>query len=483
MLATRGRLPPEEALPIISCALDALAYAHEHGVIHRDLKPANIMVDRDGHVLVADFGLARSTTPDATLLTGSHTAMGTPDFMAPEARQGTVEVDQRADLFAVGVMLYQMLTGELPRGRFDPPSRLVSSLDRRLDGVVDKLLQTDRDKRYSTAIEAKATLEPILMRALARRPGASKTHRRAALVAAGVVVLAAVGWLAGKKPHAPALKAPGISAEKSVPKIAASPAATVDVARATKESPFVNSLGMRFVPVPITGGPTHGQRVLFSVWNTRMKDYEVFANEVKIEWRKGRFVGGPTCPTVSASWNNAQRFCQWLTTREHADGRLPTAWRYRLPTDHEWSCAVDLAGEDAALLPEDKAGKISDVFPWGTQWPPPEKAGNYASEELRRYLAAKYPAYSVVLAGYHDGYAETSPAETFPANRFGLYDMGGNVRQWCEDWYNNEKTGRVLRGASWADGQRDDLLSSCRTFRVPTKYHSTIGFRCVLAME
>jgi formylglycine-generating enzyme required for sulfatase activity len=186
---------------------------------------------------------------------------------------------------------------------------------------------------------------------------------------------------------------------------------------------------------------------------------------------------------VIASWNNAQRFCQWLTAREHAAGRLPAAWRYRLPTDHEWSCAVGLAEEDAALPPEDKNGKISDVFPWGTEWPPPERAGNYASEELRRYLPVKYPAYKRVLAGYHDGYAETSPAETFPGNQFGLYDMSGNVRQWCEDWYNHEKKGRVLRGASWADAQRADLLSSSRTYGAPTRYHGTIGFRCVLAIK
>jgi serine/threonine protein kinase len=244
MIAAQGRLPQEEALSIICRVLDALAYAHQHGIIHRDIKPANIMVDREGHVLVADFGLARSSAHNNTLFTGSHVAMGTPDFMPPEARSGTMDVDQRADLFAVGVMLYQMLTGQLPRGRFAPPSKVVPGLDRRLDGVVDKLLQSDRDRRYSTAIEVKAALEPILVRTLARRPGAPKSPRALTLVAAGVIVFAAIGWFAWKKPRAPALGGPAALGKKSLPELTAPPAASVDVARATKEAPFVNSLGM-----------------------------------------------------------------------------------------------------------------------------------------------------------------------------------------------------------------------------------------------
>lgn len=109
LIAAQGRLPPEQALAITTHVLDALAYAHQHGIIHRDIKPANIMLDHEGHVQVAHFGLARSISGDTSLLTGSQVTMGTPDFMAPESRIGTVPVDHRGDLYAVGVMLYQML--------------------------------------------------------------------------------------------------------------------------------------------------------------------------------------------------------------------------------------------------------------------------------------------------------------------------------------------------------------------------------------
>ncbi len=124
MLKTQGPLPPEHALAITAHVCDALAYAHLRGVIHRDIKPVNIMVDRDGQVKVADFGLAKvASDHSAALVTGSHVSMGTMDFMAPEALLGGMTaVDHRAGLCAVGAMLCQMLTGEVPRGRFDLPS-------------------------------------------------------------------------------------------------------------------------------------------------------------------------------------------------------------------------------------------------------------------------------------------------------------------------------------------------------------------------
>ncbi len=169
LVVAQKRLSVEQALTITTHVLDALAYAHEHGIIHRDIKPANIMLDNEGRVLVADFGLARNTLGDSVLLTGTHVAMGTPDFMAPESRLGASHADHRADLYAVGVMLYRMITGKLPHGRFEIPSRVVPGLDKRLDRIVDRTLQTERDARYSSAIALRADLEPILTHTRSRR--------------------------------------------------------------------------------------------------------------------------------------------------------------------------------------------------------------------------------------------------------------------------------------------------------------------------
>ncbi len=162
MLTERGQLPPEEALPIVARVCEALEFAHESGFIHRDIKPANIMIDRRGQVKVADFGLARMATEAGFGLTGSKFVVGTAEFVAPEAFRPGVELDRRADVYAVGVMLYQMLTGTLPRGRFELPSRCVAGLDERIDAIVDRAMQSNRESRYPTAHELRADIHRIL---------------------------------------------------------------------------------------------------------------------------------------------------------------------------------------------------------------------------------------------------------------------------------------------------------------------------------
>jgi len=158
-----GRLPQEDALAITAHVLDALQYAHSHGIVHRDIKPANILLNREGRVKVADFGLAKKlSTDDATpALTKSNMMVGTPDFVAPESLDGKRLPDHRADLYAIGVMLYQLLTGKLPRGQFKSPSELVPTLDPRLDSIVETSLQTDPDDRYSSASEVRTAIDSI----------------------------------------------------------------------------------------------------------------------------------------------------------------------------------------------------------------------------------------------------------------------------------------------------------------------------------
>ena len=146
---------------------------------------------------------------------------------------------------------------------------------------------------------------------------------------------------------------------------------------------------MKFVPVPITGG----QRVLFSVWETRVQDYEVFAKEAKREWPHPGIPQEPTHPAGMVSWDDAQAFCAWLTQRERKAGKLNANEMVRLPSDHEWSCAVGIGErEDAAKIPH----------------------GNYS------WIKG-------VIGGHRDRFVETAPVGSFAANRYGLYDLGGNV--------------------------------------------------------
>jgi serine/threonine protein kinase len=229
LIATEGRLDAQRAVPIIASVCDALAFAHEEGIVHRDIKPSNIMIDKRGRVKVADFGLAKAVNLESTLMTRSNVAMGTPDFVAPEAMIPGIAVDGRADLYAVGVMLYQMLTGTIPRGRFDMPSGLVPKLDKGFDTIIDRAMQTDREKRYSTATEMKREVESVVMLkegsvgtpartaatggTAAKKDKAHKSGRAPVIAAAATILLGTTVWLLMDEPT----EAEGIASASSSP--------------------------------------------------------------------------------------------------------------------------------------------------------------------------------------------------------------------------------------------------------------------------
>jgi len=188
------------------------------------------------------------------------------------------------------------------------------------------------------------------------------------------------------------------------------------------------------------------------------------------------FKNGPDYPVETVSWNNAKEFCAKLNDGLPSEVKGKLA--FRLPSDEEWSLAVGLP-EESGSTPKEKDGKIKDHYPWGEQWPPPRGAGNYADETTGK----KYGKNWDIISGYDDGYAETAPVGSFQPNRHGLYDLGGNVWEWCEDWYDTDQKQRVLRGASWNLGSAHYLLSSLRDLRVPDLRHYRYGFRVVLAGE
>jgi len=156
------RLAPQEALVIIPKICEALQYAHEEGIVHRDIKPGNILIDKKGRVKIADFGLAKLLGKEATGvgLTQSKQVMGTLHYMAPEQMNNPQSVDHRADIYSLGVVFYEMLTGQLPVGRFAPPSQSVQ-LDVRLDEVVLKSLEREPERRYQHASDVKTEVERI----------------------------------------------------------------------------------------------------------------------------------------------------------------------------------------------------------------------------------------------------------------------------------------------------------------------------------
>ncbi len=180
-LLRSSRVAPREALAIVPQICDALQYAHDQGIVHRDIKPENILLDRHGRVKVADFGLAKiaqgragspllaetaggapGITPAAGELTEAGKIMGTPKYMSPEQIEAPGEVDHRADIYALGVVFYQMLTGELPGKPIEPPSHKVR-VDVRLDEVVLRALEKKPELRYQQASVLKTQVETITL--------------------------------------------------------------------------------------------------------------------------------------------------------------------------------------------------------------------------------------------------------------------------------------------------------------------------------
>lgn len=179
-LMGNGELNPEQAFAIVPQICDALQFAHDEGVVHRDIKPENILVDTKGRVKIADFGLAKLATrsPEDFTLTATHQVMGTPRYMAPEQMAGSNAVDHRADIYSLGVVLYEMLTGEVPMGQFAPPSHK-AAVDARLDDIVMRALASEPERRFQQASELRSDVDRISSGAWTPRPAqpAGGPHR------------------------------------------------------------------------------------------------------------------------------------------------------------------------------------------------------------------------------------------------------------------------------------------------------------------
>ncbi len=213
MIHGEGRLAPELVTQLLTQVCEALHYAHEQGVVHRDLKPANLLLTREGRVKIADFGLAKHNDDALLALTKTNVAVGTPDFLAPEAWTPGTPLDGRADLYSLGVTLYQMLTGEVPRGLWKMPS-VRAGVDERFDAIIDRAMQPDREARYQSSAELRRDLEQIRVaphdarRSSKAGPAAKRRKVLMAAAAVFVLILAAILWPQASIPKAsPELRA------------------------------------------------------------------------------------------------------------------------------------------------------------------------------------------------------------------------------------------------------------------------------------
>lgn len=481
MVSEQKRLHSDHAMAITAHVCDALKYAHERGIIHRDIKPANIMVGYDGVVKVADFGLAKMSKAGESGLTRSGMAMGTLHYMAPEALMLGSSVDHRSDIYAVGVMLYFMLTGRLPQGMFELPSMQVPGLDPRFDGIIAKALRDDRDIRYQSTADLRRDLDGILTQPVVKvEPGAQqapaaletqarpqrpagqpyrpaqpqvivRTDKKSALLlwVTLTVMSGAALWLW--------LKNPGTLLQATTDQKPHSMADSARLESASKERPYVNTLGMRFVPVP-------GTKVLMCVHETRRGDYAAFAKEtpdISSGWAHTSFhqhviTSRPDeHPAAHMSWEEAKAFCKWLSLKEGIS--------YRLPTKSEWG---------AAAGPE--------TYAWGSEWPPPRGAGNFSDRSRKE--KAQYFSSAIYFEDLDDGYPTTAPVMSYPANKLGIYDLAGNLTEWCEDLSVNQ-TGHLVSGGNWLCATAGGIQTSNRASFALGERPVGTGFRCVIDLD
>jgi serine/threonine protein kinase/formylglycine-generating enzyme required for sulfatase activity len=395
-----------------------------------------------------------------------------------KARAAEAEVMRKANREKVAALEVQLKPLEAEASRFK--SALAGLKDLGAAGVeASKPLQQQLDavnvKISALHDEIKALNGPTVPEGKPGRnkPGASATPPTPPTATTTNVTAAAELVISANPPTPqplPTNPAAGNSASTNPPTIAAasapSPGETEPSPAPADHGP--NSLGMKFATVG---------NVQFAIYPTTRQQFEAFAKATNLKnnsWQNPWFEQGPDHPVVNITWREADAFCKWLTDKERKTGQLKAGESYRLPSDLEWSKAVGL-GEEKGSTPEERDMGVQNVYPWGTQWPPPAGSGNYAGEETK----GENP-----IQGYNDGYENTSPVGKFKVNAAGLYDMSGNVWQWVADDWNAEKRGKTLRGGSWYNGAIQlSLLSSCRIGSSPDNQNDTYGFRIVRAND
>jgi len=539
-----------ELVALLDKVLAALGYLHERGIYHRDIKPGNLLITASGDPVLIDFGAARQRLSERSL-----TVIESPGYTPFEQMQSRGKVGPWSDLYALGGTLYKAITRETPAKAtdraFDDPvialaqrtelgtrysQRLLESIDRAMRPKLSERPQSAEEwtghlrgspfqaprrtepkqsgkEKLSVERSVPTAIPTELVGAVEEVPRKSIRRGDFIWMWGGVVtiglILAGFAYLLTQNRAVPSYQPAQTPIDTSTD--ASKPAQTaVDIfADTSKTAPFKNTLGMAFVPADTPG-------VLFSVWETRVKDFEAFVQETghdaisgspigapaytvekaadgkSLEWvQKGGSWKDPRFPTqqtgehpvVCVSYLDAEAFCAWMTTRDRAASVIPQTASYRLPTDSEWSRAVG-----------------GSEFPWGENFPPGSEDGNYSGNETMVGILEGFSD-EMVKAGRRDSAARTAPVGMFKENRFGLYDMGGNVFEWCSTWFSADlnnaevkeavpvlkddkggQTYRVLRGASWLSSVRLRLRSSYRDIGLPVSRNERTGFRVVLVV-
>ena len=501
----------------------AMQYAHDKGVIHRDLKPSNIVVSPDGQPHVLDFGLARPAEEDSGMtISVSGDVSGTPAYMSPEQAAGRhVEVGERSDIYSLGVMLYRLLVGhsphELAGTQFEVTKRLVEedvraprllcpTLNRKLEAVLLKALARKPADRYPSMAAFAEELQkcqsneppPLASEGLITRvPGGAQKQRMQRLVwgalTASVMTILVVTWLIygraqnQKQPTAMDQERTAPLAQKQPGETTATPnllaAAQANDAKGNAKAglkvgeTITNSIGMRLAYIPagefVMGAPPNeGHKKYDTEIPHRVKLTKPFLMGVTAvtqgQWKAvmgnnpSYFIGDDDLPVEQVSWNDAVAFCGKLSDKDKKT--------YRLPTEAEWEYAC-------------RAGTTT-----------PFNTGETISADQANFNGQEAPYGKGQKGEYRQ---KTTRVGSFPPNAWGLYDMHGNVMQWCSDFYGTYDAGdavdpqgatngwnpnRMTRGGAW-NSAAEGCRSAFRIGGAPDYRGNHNGFRVVCSVS
>ncbi len=486
-----GAASAQEVRKWLKEALEALAYAHAQGVVHRDIKPSNLFLTNRGNISILDFGIARMAAEgDSHTRTGAF--LGSPMYMSPEQIDDPRSVDHRTDVYSLAVTAWTLLANRKP---FDDSSgserKLLNQIadkplpqlriqDQALEAWIRACTAKDKAKRPSAREALKmlsqhaalppsspaadpdnTLLKPAKATATPGRihsPHSSKTGHPAGQVkkvllgAVAIAILSFAGWAVYRATTFPSC--PGELVGEMV-----------DIEYGEIRRPWgwegvqpfeiaktEVTVGQFAKFVDATGYQTDAENGKGSrIWTGKMAE-----EKLDVDWRmdeKGKLRSSSSCdhPVIHVSLNDAMAYCKWLSDT--------TGQSYRLPTEEEWLLAA--------------TGGSYSRFSWGSEPPKGKQAGNVADETLLRIVDTSQ------LKGwftqFNDGYAFAAPVGQFDSTGSGLYDMTGNVAEWCS----TTQGSGVIKGGSWLDGPENCEISYRNTSIRRDGQGIDLGFRIV----